>query len=132
METQPEKPNHTGKYEQYIVRDEVWQAAGMPLGSVDKNNVLRGGGGCLCVGCIERRLRRPLTIGDFRTETIWLLLERRAAGWFTPRLAARVVDPIDAALYARPAQMILESDGLMYHGEIAEGTDTAIWEPESA
>jgi hypothetical protein len=40
--------------EVYIVRDAVWRAAGM-----------EPWGGCLCVGCLERRLGRTLTPRDF-------------------------------------------------------------------
>jgi hypothetical protein len=66
VETQPKNPGATHDYEQFVVLDEVWQAAGMPLGKVDpKSFVLKGGGGCLCVGCIERRLGRKLTNADF-------------------------------------------------------------------
>jgi hypothetical protein len=57
IETQPKNPGATHDYQQFIVTDEVWQAAGMPLGKVDpKSFVLKGGGGCLCLTCIERRL----------------------------------------------------------------------------
>jgi hypothetical protein len=94
IETQPEKAAHN--YEQYIVTEEVWQAAGMSPGKIDpKSFVLKGGGGCLCVGCIERRLGRRLTNADF----VWqqLMWERRDAGWFTPQLIDRLqtgmVDP---------------------------------------
>jgi hypothetical protein len=40
--------------ERYIVRDAVWKAAGMePYG------------GCLCIGCLERRIGRKLKPKDF-------------------------------------------------------------------
>ena len=40
--------------ELYAVRDEVWEAAGMePMG------------GCLCIGCLEKRLGRKLRPRDF-------------------------------------------------------------------
>jgi hypothetical protein len=38
--------------EYYMVYDHVWAAAGMD-------------GGFLCIGCLEERLDRPLTGGDF-------------------------------------------------------------------
>ena len=41
-------------HEQYIVHDTIWRAAGMGPWS-----------GCLCIGCLERRLGRPLTPDDF-------------------------------------------------------------------
>jgi hypothetical protein len=44
----------TDKCEMYYVRDSVWKAAGMePMG------------GCLCVGCLEKRLGRKLKAKDF-------------------------------------------------------------------
>ncbi|MFZ0605856.1 MAG: hypothetical protein WAN05_31670 [Roseiarcus sp.] len=40
--------------EVYTVRSKIWEAAGMqPMG------------GCLCIGCLERRLGRMLTARDF-------------------------------------------------------------------
>jgi hypothetical protein len=59
--------------EVYTVRDAVWKAAGMePIG------------GCLCIGCLERRLGRRLEPKDFprRDPFNWLpgterLIERR-------------------------------------------------------
>lgn len=42
--------------EHFMVNDDVWEMAGMP--SCD-------GGGDLCVGCIEKRLRRQLKSHDF-------------------------------------------------------------------
>jgi hypothetical protein len=41
--------------EEYYVHDAVWAAAGMETFS-----------GMLCVGCLEKRLRRPLRPADFR------------------------------------------------------------------
>jgi hypothetical protein len=41
--------------EVYTVRDSVWKAAGM-----------EDFGGCLCIGCIEKRLGRELKPKDFR------------------------------------------------------------------
>jgi hypothetical protein len=44
----------TEECEVYIVRDSVWKQAGMePLG------------GCLCIGCLEKRLGRRLKPKDF-------------------------------------------------------------------
>jgi hypothetical protein len=40
--------------EVYMVRDRIWQAAGM-----------EGFGGCLCIGCLEQRIGRMLTPKDF-------------------------------------------------------------------
>jgi hypothetical protein len=40
--------------EVYDVRDAVWKAAGMAAA-----------GGCLCIGCLEKRIERRLTPKDF-------------------------------------------------------------------
>jgi hypothetical protein len=88
-QTQPRKPKRD--YEQYIVRDAIWRAAGMPLGKVDpKTFVLSGGGGCLCVDCIETRLDRKLRLSDFSPRTTWLLLQQCCNGWQSPRLSEAV------------------------------------------
>jgi hypothetical protein len=64
MDTEPWPP-HRGTQEHYIVKDEVWAAAGMPLGKMNPDDRLAmSGGGILCVGCIEKRLGRLLTIND--------------------------------------------------------------------
>ena len=44
----------TDKWEMYLVRDAVWKRAGM-----------EPGGGCLCVGCLEKRIGRKLKPKDF-------------------------------------------------------------------
>jgi len=55
----------TSESEVYIVRDKVWQAAGMePMG------------GCLCIGCLEKRLGRILRPKDFQ----------RGAAFNSPRI----------------------------------------------
>jgi hypothetical protein len=44
----------TDQFEMYMVRDLVWEQAGMtPMG------------GCLCIGCLEKRLGRRLRPKDF-------------------------------------------------------------------
>src|SRR5262249_31316161 len=43
---------HTGRWEYYVVRNEIWRAVGME-------------DGFLCIGCLEARLRRRLTRRDF-------------------------------------------------------------------
>jgi hypothetical protein len=45
----------TSDSELYTVREKVWQAAG-----------LEENGGCLCVGCLEKRLGRQLRPKDFQ------------------------------------------------------------------
>jgi hypothetical protein len=45
---------HTDEDEVYIVKDKLWKAAGMTPW-----------GGCLCVGCLERRIGRKLKPKDF-------------------------------------------------------------------
>jgi hypothetical protein len=89
-QTQPRKAKHN--YEQYIVRDSIWRAARMRAGRTDKETgVLHGGGGCLCVGCIEKRLGRRLQHTDFRPHTVWLLCRQIVDGWTSPRLAEAVL-----------------------------------------
>lgn len=44
----------TADSEVYIVRDSVWKQTG-----------LQGWGGCLCVGCLEKRIGRKLKSKDF-------------------------------------------------------------------
>jgi hypothetical protein len=68
MNTEPWPPRR-GTQEEYIVRNEVWQRAGMPLGKHAFDGSLHGGG-ILCVGCIEKRLGRLLTIGDIEPATL--------------------------------------------------------------
>ena len=60
----------------YHLRDAVWKAAGMaPFG------------GCLCIGCLEQRLRRQLGPKDFDTSHPF----NRVPG--TPRLMERRAKP---------------------------------------
>jgi hypothetical protein len=44
----------TDESEVYTVKDKVWQATG-----------LEGMGGCLCIGCLEKRIGRRLKPDDF-------------------------------------------------------------------
>jgi hypothetical protein len=75
----------TGPYgicEYYMVSDAVWGAAGMPVItredaeeiveqintgriSYEDGEKLIGGGGFLCIGCLENRIQRTLTRADF-------------------------------------------------------------------
>jgi hypothetical protein len=64
----------------FMVHDEVWAAAGM-------------GAGYLCVGCLERRLGRQLTPGDFTAcelNDLAVADDRYSWSWRTPRLVARM------------------------------------------
>jgi hypothetical protein len=63
---------HRGKWEDYRVKDEVWNAACR-------------GDRFLCIGCLESRLGRTLTPSDFLPD----VLVNRPGPWDTPRLAAR-------------------------------------------
>ena len=47
---------HDHRSETYFVHDHIWKAAGMKSGKWD---------GCLCIGCLEKRIGRELTPGDF-------------------------------------------------------------------
>jgi hypothetical protein len=73
MDTMP-RPAKPGTHEQFICKDAVWAAAGMRPGKINPRNNELVGGGFLCVGCIEIRLGRRLTVDDFNPITIPLLL----------------------------------------------------------
>lgn len=79
-ETNPVGPGQ--RSEMYMVHDDVWAAAGM-----------EPNGGCLCVGCLEKRLGRRLWSGDFRDVPLNDLTNtdgERAFSWRTPRLVNRM------------------------------------------
>jgi hypothetical protein len=98
-ETQPR--NHIGKYGQFLVTDKVWRAAGMPKATIDPWTMeIHGGGGCLCISCIEKRLGGALTPAAFMPVRLDLYFWRLRAGWYTPRLAARLEELIAVALRA--------------------------------
>jgi hypothetical protein len=63
-----------GSWEWYGVRAEIWRAAKM-----------KPRGGYLCIGCLERRLRRRLTRADFKAPDDITDLE-------TPRLIDRMTN----------------------------------------
>lgn len=63
---------HAGKWEHYMVHEQVWSAAGM----ID---------GHLCIGCLELRLGRTLHRSDFTSAPI-----NDPSPWNTSRLAARL------------------------------------------
>jgi hypothetical protein len=60
--------------EVYMVREFIWAKAGM-----------KAFGGCLCIGCLEKRLGRKLKPSDFQADHVFN--ERRIRG--TPRLRDR-------------------------------------------
>jgi hypothetical protein len=67
------RPDRTGPgFEWYMVHDALWAQAGMPPN-----------GGCLCVGCLELRLGRPLQRTDLTDYPIndpsWLDSPRMSA-----------------------------------------------------
>ena len=66
------KPPSLGRWEYYMVRDDIWEAFGV-------------GNGFLCVGCLEERLGRKLTPQDFSSVTI----NHHPNPYDTPRLASR-------------------------------------------
>ena len=84
MDTEPWPP-HQGTQEHYLVKDDVWAAAGMPPGKTTDDLAMHGGG-ILCIACIERRLGRLLTKDDFEPITHNLLKGCQN----TPRLLSRV------------------------------------------
>ena len=71
--------------EYYMIKDEIWAAAGLPsVGSL----CLGVYTGCyLCIGCLEHRISRRLTRADFRGEKI---NPREDLGW--SRRSDRLID----------------------------------------
>lgn len=67
---------YTDECEVYIVNESVWKQAGM-----------EPSGGCLCIGCLERRIHRKLTPQDFPEHPF-----KSVPG--TPRLRSRMALPI--------------------------------------
>jgi hypothetical protein len=65
-----------------MVTKAVWAAAGMPPATIKCYNETDGD--FLCIGCIEKRLGRPLTAADFADVPL-----NEPSPWDTPRLAAR-------------------------------------------
>ena len=59
-----------GDQEDYMVRAEIWRAAGMPEAD---------GGFYLCIGCLEKRLGRELVAGDFTPHPVNTLRPRQSA-----------------------------------------------------
>ena len=54
--------------EAYIVHDHVWKAAGMKPGTPNfsgKSGMMADYSGCLCIGCLEKRIGRRLQRFDF-------------------------------------------------------------------
>src|SRR5262249_648686 len=131
METVPRGERKPRTHEQFIVKNEVWAAAGMPLGKIrPKTFEIVGGGGFLCVGCIEKRLGRRLTINDFNPITLSELLR---SSWITDRLRSRVLYPDQAsedAAKLEPSypqtEMVLTQDGLAWGLTFSDETYTAI------
>lgn len=86
-ETLPTEPGLRAEW--YIVRDELWETAGMTLDACDE------GRGCLCIGCLETRLGRQLTPADFEqdipiNDPDFIETPRYAWTWRTPRLKPRL------------------------------------------
>ncbi|HWZ38252.1 MAG TPA: hypothetical protein VNY08_08135 [Bradyrhizobium sp.] len=54
----------TGQSEVYMVKPKVWKAAGMNAGQGGFGDQ-DGDSGCLCIGCLEKRIGRRLTPKDF-------------------------------------------------------------------
>jgi hypothetical protein len=66
-----------GRWELYLVHDELWAAAGMQHGY-------------LCIGCLEARIGRRLVPQDF-------VSGEHVHAWHTPRLASRLTGAADGA-----------------------------------
>jgi hypothetical protein len=81
-ETLPDEPGAGAEF--YMVDSRLWAGAGM-----------EPNGGCLCIGCLERRLGRRLLPGDFTDADINSLdplwrRDRRAWAYRTQRLMDRL------------------------------------------
>jgi hypothetical protein len=80
------------------------ESRGMQPGAINSNNELIGGG-FLCVGCIEKRLGRRLTIDDITPICIPLAL---GSPWNTERLRSRMLyrtqEEEDAAKIREPIE----------------------------
>ena len=74
---------HKGKHEFYSVEDNIWKEAGMDSG-------------LLCIGCLELRTGRRLTVADFKD----CLLSDPADPWHTARLRSRLAPVLVALLEA--------------------------------
>jgi hypothetical protein len=130
METMPQgrKP---GTHEQFIVKDEIWAAAGMKLGKRNPKTHELVGGGFLCVGCFEKRLGRRLSAADINPITLGHLL---STPWATERLRSRILYPDqaseDAAKTLPPIKWtaVLGKDGIDYaiDLDLAPETDTRL------
>jgi hypothetical protein len=79
-----------GTHEQFIVKDEIWAAAGMKPGKRNPKTRELVGGGFLCVGCFEKRLGRRLSAADINPITLGHLL---STPWATERLRSRILYP---------------------------------------
>jgi hypothetical protein len=131
MATVPKGKPRPRTYEQFVVKDEVWASAGMPPGKVNPKTYEMVGGGFLCVGCIEKRLGRRLTMDDINPITIPTLFR---SPWITERLRSRILYPDQASEDAaklepdplRQARAFLTEEGLAWYVGVPDiETDTA-------
>jgi hypothetical protein len=79
-----------GRWEYYLVRDEVWAAASGPAITGPVTGPHASAAHWLCIGCLEARLGRRLEPGDFTSRgwrAFWRLVPRVA---WSPRLLDRV------------------------------------------
>jgi hypothetical protein len=75
---------HIGRWEHYMVLDEVWARACMPL--IDPADP-KGASGYLCIGCLEKRVGRKLHFADFTGAPI----NDPDHPWNTRRLRSRIL-----------------------------------------
>ena len=98
------------------------ESRGMQPGAINSNNELIGGG-FLCVGCIEKRLGRRLTIDDITPICIPLAL---GSPWNTERLRSRMLyrtqEEEDAAKIREPIEWTADfaTGGFKFVTTIAE------------
>jgi hypothetical protein len=81
--------SRNGRWEHYMVLPEIWKAAGMGAGD-----------GYLCIGCLEKRIRRKLKPKDFTGAPI-----NELDSWDTRRLVMRKLGLSEAELKALRAKL---------------------------
>ena len=100
----------------------------VPVEPDSKRFEIRGGGGCLCVGCIEERLGRKLRLSDFKGHTVWLLCRQHTDGWNSQRLSDAIFRFKAATKNFPPYERGLRMLRLAWSGHLIGGRTFAIVE----
>jgi hypothetical protein len=106
--------------EWYMVRDELWRAAGM----TDEPGSMQV---FLCIGCLEARLGRRLVAADFSEVRLNDLANsdnpRYAWSWRTPRLISRLTPAKEARMKTPEKIRTVAADEGWTHTELYDGCD---------